>query len=144
MNAALTIVREFAAPREKVWRMWTEPEYFSIWFGTDEVPIALESVSMDVRVGGTWRATMDLPDEFQIHWAGEYTEVEPPAHLGFTMTDEPGQPAGDPVVVELLAVPGGTQMTLTQSTPDFTDEQYAATIIGYNGFFDSMQALLED
>lgn len=37
---------------------------------------------------------------------------------------------------------GGTEMTLTQPRRDFTDEQVAATIAGYNGFFDDMEKVL--
>jgi uncharacterized protein YndB with AHSA1/START domain len=56
---------------------------------------------MDVRVGGKWNAVMHVPDGNTIHWVGEYTEVDPPRRLAFTMTDEPSQPAGEPITVDL-------------------------------------------
>lgn len=97
---------------------------------------------MDVRVGGAWNAVMQLPDGNQIHWVGEYTEVDPPERLAFTMTDDPASPAGEPIVVTFAEVAGGTEMTLVQPAGDFTQEQIDATIMGYNGFFDSMEKLL--
>ena len=142
MSDVLTVTRTFTAPRELVYEAWTKPEHFSVWFGTDAVDVPLETISLDVRVGGAWKATMQLPDGNQINWVGEYTEVEPPERLSFTMTDEPGTPAGDPIVVTFADVDGGTEMTLTQPVGDFGQEQIDATIMGYNGFFDSMEKLL--
>jgi uncharacterized protein YndB with AHSA1/START domain len=41
-HAGISITRAFDAPRERVWREWTEPERFADWFGgTDsEVPLS--------------------------------------------------------------------------------------------------------
>jgi uncharacterized protein YndB with AHSA1/START domain len=142
MTDGITITRTFAAPRELVWAAWTQPEHFSVWFGTEAVDVPLDTLSMDVRVGGAWNAVMLLPDGNAIHWIGEYTEVDPPARLAFTMTDNPASPAREPVTVALTEIDGGTEMTMTQSGGNLTEEQYAQTIIGYNGFFDAMEKLL--
>ena len=52
----ITITRVFDAPRERVWREWTEPERFADWYGGVEAEVPLASVSMEVRPGGAWRA----------------------------------------------------------------------------------------
>ena len=44
----INIVREFDAPRELVWRAWTEPEQFADWFGGKDAEIPMSTVSMDV------------------------------------------------------------------------------------------------
>jgi uncharacterized protein YndB with AHSA1/START domain len=142
MTDGLTITRTFAAPPELVYAAWTQPEHFSVWFGTEDVDVPLDTLSMDVRVGGRWNAVMHLPDGNTIHWVGEYTEVDPPKRLAFTMTDEPSQPAGEPVTVDLAEVDGGTEMTLKQARHGMTDEQLELTVMGYNGFFDAMEKLL--
>ncbi|MEF2976015.1 SRPBCC family protein [Subtercola sp. YIM 133946] len=142
MTDGITIVRTFPFSRELVYGMWTTPEHFAVWFGTDQVEIPIDSVSMDVRVGGAWAATMHLPDGNLINWVGEYLEVDPPVRLAFTMTDDPANPAREPVTVSLVAVDGGTQMTMTQSGGNLSEEQYAQTVIGYNAFFDVMEGLL--
>ena len=51
----ITIVRVFAAPRERVWREWIEPSRFADWFGGSGGEVPLSTVSMDVRPGGSWR-----------------------------------------------------------------------------------------
>lgn len=142
MTDGLTITRTFAAPPELVYEAWTRPEHFSVWFGTEDVDVPLDSLSMDVRVGGSWTAVMLLPDGNRINWAGEYTEVDPPRRLALTMTDDPSQPAGDPITVDFRAVDGGTEMTLVQPRHGMTDEQLEQTVLGYNGFFDAMEKLL--
>lgn len=142
MSNDVVVTRTFNAPRELVYEAWTKPEHFSVWFGTDAVDVPLDTLSLDVRVGGVWNAVMQLPDGNQIHWVGEYTEVDPPERLSFTMTDDPANPSDVPIVVVFAEVPGGTEMTLTQLRGDFTQEQVEATIMGYNGFFDSMEKVL--
>ena len=57
-SGGFTTTRVFAASRERVWREWTEPDRFADWFGGVECEIPLGTVSMDVRPGGAWRATM--------------------------------------------------------------------------------------
>lgn len=142
MADGITITRTFDAPRALVYAAWTTPEQFAIWFGTDAVDIPTESVTMDVRVGGSWTATMHLPDGPTIDWAGEYTEVDPPARLAFTMTDVPQRPGREPITVDLVETADGTRMTMTQSGGHLTEEQYEQTKIGWNGFFDDLAEVL--
>jgi uncharacterized protein YndB with AHSA1/START domain len=47
MNEA-KVTRVFDAPRELVWKAWTEPEHFSHWFGTPPYTTPLETISLDV------------------------------------------------------------------------------------------------
>ena len=56
-----------------------------------------------------------------------------------TLTDQPGDDAGPPVIFDLEEVDGGTQLTIRQDRSDFTDEQVAATIAGYNAFIDDIE-----
>jgi len=148
VNNGLTINRAFAAPRERVFAAWTTPELFSVWFGTDAVDVPLETLNMDVRVGGSWSAVMHLPDGNMIHWVGEYLEVAPPSRLVLTITDNPADSARGTITVELTQPAGATgpamtEMTMTQTGTGLTDAQLAQTRIGYNGFFDVMEELLE-
>ena len=93
-EAGITITRVFDAPRERVWREWTEPERFADWFGGAESEVPVSTVSMDVRPGGAWRATMFAgPGRREIQWKGEYREVVEPERLVFTISDQPGDDA---------------------------------------------------
>lgn len=142
MTDGLTVTRTFASPRERVYEAWTRPEQFSVWFGTRAIEVPLETVSMDVRVGGVWSAVMHLPEGAQISWVGDYTELDPPARLVLTITDRPDEEARGVVTVTFDDAGGSTVMTMTQTGGDFSEEQVAATIVGYNAFFDDMETLL--
>ena len=133
---AITITRVFDAPREQVWREWTEAEAFADWFGGTQSEVPLESVAMDVRPGGWWRLTMLAP-RGEIRWEGEYLEVEEPERLVFTVTDEPGDEAPDRVVVVLTDLGDGrTEMVFEQRGDRMTPEQYRRAGEGWQSFFD--------
>lgn len=143
MTEYFTITRTLDAPRELVFEALTRPEHFAVWFGTAAVEVPQESLTMDVRPGGAFRAVMVLPDGNRIDWAGEYQAVEPPSHLAMTLTDQPGDDAGLPVLFDLEEIDGRTQLTIRQDRSDFSDEQVAATIAGYNAFIDDIERVLE-
>ncbi|WP_316289621.1 SRPBCC family protein [Clavibacter michiganensis] len=143
MSEPIVITRTIAAPRERVFDAWITPADFSAWFGTAAVDVPLDTLRMDVRVGGAWSAVMRLPDGGSIDWAGEYVELDRPSRLAMTMTDRPDQPAGAPLTVDLEEVAGGaTRMTMTQRAGEFTPEQRAMTIQGWGGFLDVMEGLV--
>ena len=142
--AELTITRSFAAPREAVFDAWTNPEKFAVWFGTDGVDVPAETLSMDVRPGGSWKAVMKLPDDTSISWVGEYLEVDAPSHLVMTITDNPADDARGVITVDLAEVGGGTEMIMSQESPGFDQGQLDQTAIGYNAFFDVMGTLVAE
>ncbi|HOW00049.1 MAG TPA: SRPBCC domain-containing protein [Rhodoglobus sp.] len=142
MTESFTITRTLAAPPELVWDVWTKPEHFAVWFGTEAVEVPLDSVTLDVRVGGKLAAIMNIPGGPTINWEGEYTEVDRPRRLAFTLSDNPDEYAGVPIVATFTPVDGGTEVSLTQDRGDFSDEQVQATIDGYNSFYDSMERVL--
>jgi uncharacterized protein YndB with AHSA1/START domain len=137
-----TIVRTFAASPESVFDAWVTPASFAAWWGGSSVEVPLDSVAMDVRDGGSWKATMiignGVPD---IHWFGEFVEVDRPSKLVLTLTDRPGDARAD-VTVTFTAVDGGTEMTFRQTGGPMTQEDYDRTTAGWQTFFDAMDTIL--
>jgi uncharacterized protein YndB with AHSA1/START domain len=133
-----TVTRVFDAPRERVWKEWTEPERFADWFGGPQSDVPLSTVSMDVSPGGALRLTMYAePGRREIHWRGEFLEVVEPERLVFTIADRPGD-AYERVTVELVDLGDGrTEMRLEQRG-NLLPEQYERTKEGWGGFFDRM------
>jgi uncharacterized protein YndB with AHSA1/START domain len=136
-DAGLELTRVFAAPRERVWREWTEAEAFADWFGGAEGEIPLNTVSMDVRPKGRWRLTMVFgPDRHEIHWRGEYLVVDEPERLVFTVTDRPEEEAYELVTVVLVDLGDGTTGMRFTQRGYMTPEQYERAGQGWSGFFD--------
>ena len=136
-STGITITRLFDAPREEVWREWTEPERFADWFGGSESEVPLASVSMDVRTGGSWRLTMFAePGRRQIDWKGEYREVVAPERLVFTVSDQPGEDAYELVTVVLTDLGGGRTEMRFEQRGTLPPEVYERAGQGWSGFFD--------
>jgi uncharacterized protein YndB with AHSA1/START domain len=135
----IEITRVFDAPRERVWREWTEPERFADWFGGDASEIPLPTVSMDVGVGGDrWLTMLPGPRTRTTRWAGEYQEVDEPSRLVFTITDRPDEDARELVTVDLGDLGDGrTEMRFSQRGR-MTPEEYERAGQGWGSFFDRM------
>ena len=80
----ITITRVFDAPRELVWRAWTEPERLARWWGKRGWSTPLASITMDVRPGGVFRLTsVSDADGTEMPSDGVYREVVEPERLVF-------------------------------------------------------------
>jgi uncharacterized protein YndB with AHSA1/START domain len=138
----LTIVRVFDAPRERVWKEWTEPQAFADWFGGAEAEVPLSSVSMDVAPGGSWRATMFAePGRREINWKGTYLEVVEPERLVFTISDQPGD-AYELITVVLTDLGDGRTEMHFQQTGRMSPEEYQRAGQGWSKFFDRIDERL--
>src|ERR1700739_5045499 len=76
------ITRIFDAPRELVFKAWTDPKHVAQWWGPKGFtnPVC----ELDVRVGGAIRIHMRSPDGSVYPMKGEFREIVPPERLRFT------------------------------------------------------------
>ena len=79
----LVVAREFDAPRDLVWRAWTQPGQVQEWLSMSE-DTTIESVTMDLRVGGRFRIQTRDSDGEYFTAAGTYIEVNAPELLVYT------------------------------------------------------------
>jgi uncharacterized protein YndB with AHSA1/START domain len=141
----ITITRVFDAPRERVWKEWTEPEPFADWFGGSDCEVPLTTVSMDVRPGGSWRAKMFCDaGRREIHWKGEYREVLEPERLVFTVSDQPAEDAYELITVVLTDLGDGRTEMIFQQRGHMSAEQYVRAAEGWSSFFDRIAEHLAD
>lgn len=133
----ITITRVFDAPRERVWQEWTEPERFADWFGGRDAEVPPSTISMDVRPGGSWRATMFADAGLhEIHWTGEFREVVEPERLVLTFCDQPGEDAYELVTIVLTDLGDGRTEMLFQQRGRMSAEAYKGAESGWSTFFD--------
>jgi uncharacterized protein YndB with AHSA1/START domain len=145
----LVITRDFHAPRERVWRAWTQPDALLRWHGP-QFYRAVE-VHADVRVGGAWRACLksDNVEDVVLWQSGRYLVVTPPERLEFTFAwetpnheDGPGVQTHVIVRLEELAN-GDTRMHFSQ-TGFRSEKSTLSHSVGWNGTFDRLEEFLVD
>jgi uncharacterized protein YndB with AHSA1/START domain len=84
-NIKLQLTRVFDAPRELIFKAWTEANQFKQWFGAAACDGAsLQSVKVDARVGGKYRLQVRRPEGEFFTTVGSYREVKAPERLVFT------------------------------------------------------------
>jgi uncharacterized protein YndB with AHSA1/START domain len=111
----LILSRLVDAPRELVFRMWTDPAHLAKWWGPQGFtnPVC----EIDVRPGGALRIVMRAPDGTDYPMAGVFREIVAPERLVFTYCalDRDGNILLDGVTVVSFAEQGG-QTKLTVQT----------------------------
>ena len=83
----ITATRIFDAPRELVFRMWTEPEHVAKWWGPNGFTTTVHK--MEVRPGGAWELTLHGPDGTDYPNRIVYREVVPPERLAYSHISGP-------------------------------------------------------
>ena len=82
-NKKISVVREFDAPLEQVWKAWTEPELLDQWWAPK--PWKANTKSMDFREGGLWFYYMQGPDGERHYCKVNYKTILP--KKSFTSVD---------------------------------------------------------
>jgi uncharacterized protein YndB with AHSA1/START domain len=142
-----TVTRVLAAPRQQVWRAWTEPAQLVHWWGPSGFTIPLDTVSMDVRPGGRLRATM-VADADGTRYPVDlvFREVMAPRRLVLAWGDprRPVPPEGAGVATITLADRGGaTELTFSQ-TGSNTEEGHANARTGWDQALQRLAEYLEE
>ncbi|MCW8132456.1 MAG: SRPBCC domain-containing protein [Planctomycetota bacterium] len=106
------IVREFAAPRERVFQAFETAESLARWFAPNGCTLTV--ARLEFRAGGTFLTCIRNGD-FSCWVLGAYLEIARPERLSFTMTiaDEHGVPAAPQAVGHDADWPATTRVDLT-------------------------------
>ena len=157
----LVITRIFDAPRELVWKAWTQPEMLKRWWGPKN--FTAPHIKQDFRVGGKYLYCMHgapgpgLPD--QDFWStGEYKEIVPLKRIVCTdnFADKDGNiipasqygmpgewPESCLVIITFEEVGGKTKMTLRHvGIPEGMMSEMTGA--GWNQSFDKLAASLKN
>jgi uncharacterized protein YndB with AHSA1/START domain len=153
VSEELVITRVLDAPREAVWKAWTDPTRFTLWWGPEG--FTSPACKIDLRVGGKYLACMRSP-EGQDYWStGAYREIVPKERIVYTdcFSDAEGNavPASyygmqgdwppEMIVTVTFEEDGGkTKMTLRHDgiPPDTMSDCEA----GWSGSFDKLAGIL--
>jgi len=154
------ISRVLDAPRDLVWKCFTDSEHMKQWWGPKGAKIVKSE--MDLRPGGTYHYGMQTPDG-SVMWGKQvYREIAPPEKLVLisSFSDEKGGLGRHPLAptwpLELYTVytfeeqPGGkTKFTVRWSPHNATEEErkifdagHASMNQGWGGTMDQLEAYL--
>jgi uncharacterized protein YndB with AHSA1/START domain len=136
-----TVTRVFDAPREHLWRYFTEPELFAAWFGTPPYTTDPASVEMDLRPGGAWKATMvHESDGSELPFGGTFVEISPPERLVQTFADpaDPSAPGTETLTTTLADLGDGRTEVTYQQVGALPPEQYPLIVEGVTGFYERL------
>jgi uncharacterized protein YndB with AHSA1/START domain len=151
----MVIKRTFRASREQVWKAWTDPDVFKIWWGPRKFTTPVSKI--DLHVGGKYLYSMRSPDGKDFWSTGTYKEIAYPTRLVYTdaFSDHAGRviPAskyGMPgtwplemlVTVRFEEKDGTTEMELVHSgVPNGVASDM--TMAGWSESFDKLDEYLE-
>lgn len=113
----LIIERIFDAPRELVFKCWSEPEHLARWIGPKGFSSTI--LACELYEGGSYRMHMRGPDG-QDHWQqGVFREIVPPERIvrTYCWTDADGRPTSPETLltVTFADLGGRTKLTLHQA-----------------------------
>ena len=151
MAKELTLKRTFDAPRELVFKAWTDPVLISKWWGPTYFTTPISEV--EARKGGKLYIVMHGPKDsdfdLDLPMKGVFQEFDPPRRLVFTneaMHDENGNPQLATICTVTFAEAGGkTEMTLhivlVKTTPA-SEGAWAGAEMGWNQSLDKLTSFI--
>ncbi len=101
-NQILTITRVFNAPRELVWKAWTDPEHLMRWWGPKI--FTSPACKIDFRVGGKYLFCMRSPEGKDFWSTGVYREIVPLERIVYS--DNFADEKGNVVPASYYGLPG--------------------------------------
>jgi uncharacterized protein YndB with AHSA1/START domain len=148
-SKTLVITRMLKAPRELVWKMFSDPYHLAQWWGPKDYSNRVEK--LDFRTGGRWLHVMIGPDGKELPVDNDILEVTPPRRIVFRNAPTDPKVFGEnppPAFTKTLTfdqVHGGTQLTLV-CTFDKPEHKEAVTRRGFrlgtNESFDKLEVHL--
>lgn len=126
LDREIVLSRVIAAPRERVFKAWTDPAQIVQWFGPDGFKV--ESLECDIRPGGRWRFVYTGPDGTRWDNRMVFLRIEAPLLIEMEHgSDKDDDPARFHVIVTFDEQSDGkTVLTMRQLHP--TKEQRDAGI----------------
>ncbi|MGI8496784.1 MAG: SRPBCC family protein [Gemmatimonadaceae bacterium] len=131
MGREFVLTRLFNAPRELVFRAWTDPKQLGKWWGPNNFtnPVC----ELDLRPGGAWRIVMRSPDGVEYPLKGVYREIVEPERLVFTDNWEE-----HPAEFHQLLRQNGADQSIQEAINTVTfDDQNGRTLLTLRTLFES-------
>lgn len=124
----IVITRLLDAPRELVFKAWTDPVHIGQWWGPRGFTTTTHA--MDVRPGGIWRFIMHGPDGVDYPNTIVYTEIVEPERLVYVHGSEENHPDSFDVIVTFDDHDGRTMLTMRLTFPTAAERDHVVAEYG--------------
>ena len=128
---AITISRDFDAPRERIWEAMTNPSHLVNWWGLRGFTTTVEK--MDFRVGGEWTQVMHGPDGANYPNRHVFEEIVKPARIVYSHAGKrEGGPSASSVATWTFdeIAPGKTKVTIHMVFPTAAERDFVVKEFG--------------
>jgi uncharacterized protein YndB with AHSA1/START domain len=136
------ITRIFEAPREQVFKAWTDPDEVAAWYGPAHLEAPREGIHIDARVGGRWELTMVRRDggggDFTIGY--DILELVEPELLVMRSDPMPDVGMHEPTVVRVELHDHGSKTRMTLSDSPLPPEGRDHAQAGWSAAMDKLAA----
>jgi uncharacterized protein YndB with AHSA1/START domain len=158
-NEELVISRTFNAPRELMFKVWSEADHLKNWWGP--IGFELRVASLDFRPNGSFHYCMRAPEGFEMWGKFVYHEIKAPEKIVFvnSFSDEKGNIVRAPFsadfpleirnILTFTENEGKTTLTLrggpihaSQEELSFYKGMFESMNQGFRGTFDQLEAYL--
>lgn len=141
----IVIERVLDAPRELVWRVWTDPDELTRWWGPAHFTTPREKIEIELRPGGVRRLTMIGPDGQEHPSEGHFDVVEPPERFSFgeEIHSNPMIESAE-TTVEFVELDGHCTKVIVTSRMICAEELIAMAQAGWATQIDKLEHLLGD
>ena len=133
------ITRVFDAPRERVFRAWTDPDEVAAWYGPEHMATPRERIHIDLRVGGRYELTMVGPDGSEFTIGYDILELTEPQLIVLRSDPMPEMGVHEPTILRVEFHDHGDKTRMTLSDGPYPSGRGHAEA-GWNAAFDKLAA----
>lgn len=157
-DVSFRISRRYDAPRELVFKAWTEAERLARWWGPKD--FGLKVCTLEFSPGGVFHYSMTTPDGVEMWGLFRYREIAEPERLVWlnSFADATGRPVRNPwdenwplsmlIDMKLSESEGGTLLELSSAPFEATAEEEATFYAGHasmtQGFGGTLDKLADE
>jgi uncharacterized protein YndB with AHSA1/START domain len=143
IDREVLITRIFEAPRERVFKAWTDPDQVAAWYGPEHMDAPRDRIHIDARVGGRWELTMtQRGGDLEVSIGYEILELLEPELIVMRSDPMPQMGMHEPVTLRVEFHDHGEKTRMTLSDGPYPPPGPGHAEAGWSAAFDKLEALI--
>ena len=138
-DRSIVLTRIVNAPRDTVWKMWSERKHLEQWWGPDGFSVTTES--FDFRVGGAWKFVMHGPDGRDYKDLIVFTDIKKPEYIAHRHSGDDGDGGESEFLATITFEEEGNSTKVTMCSIFKTPEERERVVKEYGAIEGGKQTL---